>query len=293
MKRPPPIQYLVAFVSAARTGSFSKTSEELHVTPSAISQQIKTLEGILGFNLFIRKKRTVELNERGADFYDLAVNTLETYEKGFIEFLEKNQTDLIRISTIPYIANEVLIPELDKYLSEFPQLKFSIQSSMTAENPFDSKLDAAIRFGKPPWHGYDVRLIAPAEANIVATQAYFKKHKSLVEQFSLDGHTILSDRGDQDWQRLKQLLNVPGEPARELIFDNYHSVIEAARQGLGLAICLFPISNKELSGGLLKAASASHYPLEEGFYFVSRQDEAKEKYLEALYDWLQRLFTEL
>lgn len=291
--RTPPIQYLAAFEASARHGSFKAAAEELNITASAISQQIKALEAILGLSLFERRARGIRLNSAGASFYTVAENTIATYKSGFSQFKQQFQSPSLRMTTIPYIANEIIIPNLHRFAELHPDINLIIETSMGIENLADSELDCALRFGIPPWRGGEAKLISKAKSNLVASPKYFAEHP-LMSIDDFEHQTIIHTRSDtNDWQRLTDLFNVKVKPKRELHFSSYSAAIKAAEEGLGIAIGLFPTSNASINSGRLVAYAAEHLPLEEAYYLVSNKSRKKEKEYQALFSWVAGVFQSL
>ena len=153
--RMPPIQYLPAFVAAARHTSFKRAAAELNVTPSAISQQIRNLEDHMGLALFSREKRALRLTRSGEDFYQITKKLLSGYESGYAQFMSEHCSSTLSVSMIPYVANEVVIPQLHDFQQQYPDLNLVVQTSMQLESLEFNEIDAAIRFGVPPWAGND------------------------------------------------------------------------------------------------------------------------------------------
>ena len=102
----PPIQYLPAFVAAVQQGSFRGAAEQLNVTPSAISQQIKRLEQRIGLSLFSRQGKELSLSQAGDEFFNVAVTSLNHYQQGWHTFSDQFLSPRIRISMTDYVANQ-------------------------------------------------------------------------------------------------------------------------------------------------------------------------------------------
>ena len=289
--RSPPIQYLPAFVAAARHNSFKLAADALNVSPSAISQQIKTLESHIGLELFSRKKRTLELTRAGVRFYDVAKTTLVQYETGYDQFAEQYISPTLRVSMIPYIANEIVIPRLGEFKKQHPDINLILQTSVQLENLQDKELDAAIRFGVPPWPEHDVALIAKAQSNLVASKTYIAEHP-IKETKDWQQQTLIHSRTQiNDWQGLMDRFNFT--PKQELFFDSYDACIRAAEEGLGLAVGVFPISNKAIQTNKLITLAHKHSPLEEAFYLVTKPNDNKQESYQALLKWLKQVFADL
>ncbi len=291
--RTPPIQYLPAFVSAAELGSFAKAADALSVTPSAISQQIKTLEAILGIPLFIRANRSIQLSSAGAEFLQLAQETLSAYESGFANFVERHCAPVLRISMISYIANEVVIPRLHVFSELHPEIDLVIETSMNVENLNYSRLDGAIRFGVPPWENNDVMLVSKVQANLVASQAYLERNvvENVVEY--LNKVVIHTRTQVDDWAPVRNAFGLSGRAQKELFFDDYGTAMKAAEEGLGLAIGLFPTCNNAIKHGRLRTLAPQHFPLEEAYYLVSKPNESKRQHIHHFTQWLIEEFKRL
>ena len=291
-QRMPPIQYLVAFAAAAQHYSFKLAAKELNVSPSAISQQIKTLESHIGLPLFNREKRALTLTHAGESFYLVALQTLNQYESGFTQFAQRYFSDTLKVSMIPYIANEVVIPRLHEFHQQYPELNLIVETSMQLENLELKDLDGAIRFGLPPWGQNDAQLISPAYTSLMASQAYLDKHitKSPIDWTQ---QTLIHSRSNiNDWQRFMSESGLLFTPKKELYFDSYDAGIRAAEEGLGITIGALPICNRKIIEGKLVALAKNPVVMKEAFYFVMAPNLNKEANYRRVLKWLRGLFSE-
>lgn len=289
--RLPPIQYLSAFVEAARYNSFKQAANELNVTPSAISQQIKNLEEHLGLSLFTRKARALDLTQEGMNFYRIAERTLRTYEEGYSEFVNRYFSATLTVSTTPYISNEILIPRLHEFHERYPQISLVVQASTRLEDLANTGLDAGIRIGVPSWEGYEVELISECRSGLVASPDYIERNP-LKKKADWAKQTLIHTRSHvNDWQRVSTLANAKANPDKELIFDSYAAGIRAAEEGLGLAIGMFPLSNEKVRRGQLVVLSERYQNVDEGVYFVTKRNDKKQRYYAILFEWLKSVFA--
>jgi len=128
-------------------------------------------------------------------------------------------------------------------------------------------LDAAIRFGIPPWGGEVVELIAKAHSNLVASAEYLHK-QPLKKEADWQNQTLIHIRTNvNDWQRFKNHAQLQFKPKRELFFDSYDAGIRAAEEGLGIAIGVFPLSNMKITSGQLSVLSDRYSSIEDSFLF--------------------------
>jgi len=291
--RKPPIQYLTAFASAARHKSFKTAARELNVSPSAISQQIKTLETFIGLPLFSRKKRELQLTRAGKTFYQIAEKTIATYELGYTRFAERYASPSLKVSMIPYVANELVIPQLYHFQESYPEIELVVETSTQIKDLASSDLDAAIRFGIPPWGDDKVELISTARSNLVATQSYFNKNP-IKTVSDWQNQTLIHTRtGVNDWQRFMDQSKIQFKPQKELYFDSYSAGIRAAEEGLGIAIGVFPLTRNKVIEGNLTTLSGQYSQIEESFYLVSKTNENKQESYGILLAWLRNVFSEV
>jgi LysR family glycine cleavage system transcriptional activator len=300
-QRLPPIQYLVVFSAAAKLCSFKLAAEELNVTPSAVSQQIKNLESYIGLSLFSREQRVLTLTTAGKGFYKVAERTLRHYERGFTEFSDQYLSPALKVSMIPYMANEVVIPHLQEFQQAYPHIDLIIETSAQLEDLNTTELDAAIRFGVPPWGDLQTQLISSVRSGLVASEDYIQSHP--FQDYSLDGHCILSQdywekqtlihsrRQVDDWQRYRQDIGFDFEPKQELYFDSYDGAMRAAEEGLGIAIAGFPLSQHKLKSGGLSLLFNRTTRLKEGLYLVTTDNDSKSASYQCLLLWLQEIFN--
>jgi LysR family glycine cleavage system transcriptional activator len=290
--RLPPIQYLTAFVASARHCSFKLAAGDLNVSPSAVSQQIKTLESHVGLSLFSRKARELRLTKAGESFYQIAEKTIKSYETGFAHFVEQNFSSSIKVSMIPYVANEVVIPQLHHFHENYPDLNLIVESSTHVESLEPGKLDAAIRFGVPPWGDNNIDLISNVKTNLVAAKGYFDKNP-IKTRSDFQKQTLIHIRTQvNDWQRFMDNMTYPFKPKKELFFDSYDAAIRAAEEGLGIAIGVFPISNNKIREGRLSLLTDQFFSVEEAFYLVTPPNAYKRESYQILLSWLIDIFED-
>lgn len=290
-QRLPPIQYLVTFAAAARVNSFKLAAEELSVTPSAISQQIKNLEEYLGLVLFSREKRALKLTHAGEGFYKVAERTLRQYQKSFVDFSGQYLSPILKVSMIPYVANEVIIPNLHDFHQQHPNIKLIIETSTQLEDIHAGELDGAIRFGSPPWQNLQADLICSVKSGLVASENYLANN-SIIQQEDWTQQVLIHSRSQvNDWQRYMQDTGFHFEPKSELFFDSYDAAIRAAEEGLGIVIAGLPLSQHKVKSGALTLLFNRSAPLKESLYLVTKENASKQESYQCLLNWLREILS--
>ncbi|MCF4167411.1 LysR substrate-binding domain-containing protein [Zavarzinia compransoris] len=288
--RPPPLQLLPAFEASARLLSFSKAAVELHVTPAAISQQMRQLEAYLGFPLFQRLTRRVELTDAGRQFAEVVTQTLATYRRGHAELMDRFIKPSLRLAMTPQVAHRYVLPRLSEFQAQHPGVSISLDASMGLADFEEEPLDAAIRVGARPWPGLEAWFICDCDAVVMATPELAARHP--VNQLEdLRHHTLIHRRNPQfGWEALAQLAGIPRIPsAGDLVVDSDLAALHAAEQGLGVALSIMPSGSPAQGDAspvrLVPALAPFKTPLK--VYFVFRPHSGKDDLLRATFEWLR------
>ncbi|PNE02131.1 DNA-binding transcriptional activator GcvA [Alcanivorax sp. MD8A] len=293
-KRPPPLQLLPAFEASARLLSFSKAAQELHLTTSAISQQIKQLEELLGQPLFLRLTRRIELTDAGAQFFQVASKTLSIYRQGHAEFVHEFGQPELRLSMTPLIAHEFVLPQVESFQSSHPDVSISIEGSMDVVD-FDAiGIDAAIRVGSGKWAGLTAWPVCECEAVLLASPALLAQHPIEGIQ-DLEQHTLIRRRHEQfGWDDLGALLGqgeVNGKGA--LLVDSDLAALHAAERGLGVVLSFLPVgtSIEAVWPGNRFTAVLPPVPTPLKAWFVFRTGSSKTELLQDAFTWVRSLLS--
>lgn len=293
---PPPMQLLPAFVAASEQQSFKKAAEHLYVTPSAVSQQIKTLEQWFEQPLFRRESGGVVLTPFGQKFYRLALELLDKYKQGYSEIYQQQAKPTVRISTLTYVAQNILIPAMPDFQSKFPHIDLRIESSETLVN-FDKEwIDFAIRIGKGDdghghWPGLQSIKLTQLEAAMLAAPEFIKQ-QPLNSMDDLSRMPLIHSRTNHDdWQQLADTFSLDFSANQHLYFDNYYSAITAAENGLGVILGLLPITNASLRAGRLQQVIKQQGAVEQACYLLFANDlQRGTEGMDDIIDWLKELF---
>src|ERR1700742_3652518 len=129
LSRPPPLRNLRAFCVAARHRSFKFAADELFLTPSAVSHQMRELEDSLGVRLFERKTRALELTTAGHTLLDEVEPLLEALDRSLAQIARRNGRQTLRVLLPPFFASELFIPRLTTFCSAHPEIDLQIDTS--------------------------------------------------------------------------------------------------------------------------------------------------------------------
>jgi len=249
-----------ASLSVARHRSFRKAAAELGVTPSAISQAVRTLEARVGVALFIRTTRSVGLTEAGQRFVERAAPAFdELVNAGEVaRELGRRPTGLLRIAVPPAVIPVILEPMIASFCQAYPDIELEIAASNEMVELGAGGFDAGIRLGQ--FIAPDmvvVRLTAPFPFVVVGSPQYLRSRKRPVRIADLRNHACLRIRRSNgilapwafvaDGERVETVVSGP------LIAHDYPTLLGAAIRGVGLAQVPGPIAREAIADGRLRA----------------------------------------
>ena len=254
MRRLPPLNAVRAFEVAVRLGSFSAAAGELGVTHGAVSRQIKTIEGFLGIDLFRPSGRGLEPTARARE-YALEVRAgLERIGIATEEIAEPTQSRVLRVNATNAFAVRWLIPRLSMFHSQHPGIDVRIATSSLPIEQLTDPFDIAIRRFTMHYPGYECRPVLGDVRLPVCSPDVLARHpiKCLAD---LAQHTLLClNRASGAWEEWLALAGYNEDPPlRRLRFENFFVVLQAANDGLGLALAPLKFVAHDLEGGRLVA----------------------------------------
>jgi LysR family glycine cleavage system transcriptional activator len=284
----PPLTSLRTFEAAARRGSFTKAAEELHVTQSAVSRQIRTLEEDLGVPLFRRGHRKVRLTADGDELLPVLTRAFGDIEKT-VARLRQLERD-VKLKLPPTFAIRKLIPRLERFRTERPDIQDRLTAGVgevkLGKEPFDLGV-IYVCAGEPGRRG-DV--LVRDHAVTVAAPRYLDHAPPLERPRDLALHQLLvTNASGWDWRRRARAFDVddlPLDDALQLAFGD--AGIQAARSGQGVALVNRGFVARELADGGLPAPLAVP-PLPLGHWLaVYGRGVLDDPCVTAFRDWLLR-----
>lgn len=246
----PSLDLLVGFEAAARHLSFTKAGEELHLTQSAVSRQIKDLEEQLGVALFQRKHRALMLTEAGQQFYAAAAQVLTTMRTATERLrAQSGRRQPLSVTTTHSFAALWLIPRLAGFTKTHPGIDVRITAETRVQDLERDGLDVAIRHGPASLAGPNaVRLFGERVFPVCSPKLLRDPKRPLKQPRDLRNHTLLQyddPDGRHPWLHWKTWLEVAGvadlKPASSLSFSGFEQIIPAAAAGHGVALGRSPL----------------------------------------------------
>lgn len=284
---------LPCFEAAARLQSFTKAAQTLHLTQSAVSQQIRQLESRLGYALFVRQPRGLALTAKGAVLYSAVSGALGDLKQTLQELSEPDAP--LQISCSPSFALQWLMPRLHAFQRLHPDISVRLRAefhaldlnALQAEN-----IDIAIRYAPVPDDTAHWRVLLDEYLQVVATPDYLRLHPASATQAWFSSVVLLHDA--EPWQGAPELIEwktwldavLPGQVDRldGLQFNLSSLAISAALNQQGVAVGRSALVAEELATGRLVEVFEQHVRAPAKYVLMCRQPHGSR--VAAFVEWL-------
>ncbi|MFT6288395.1 MAG: LysR family glycine cleavage system transcriptional activator [Halieaceae bacterium] len=279
------------FCIVAQHNSFILAAEDLFLTPSAISHQIKGLEDELDVKLFDRGSRGVSLTEAGDSLFSEAAPLIAKLDKVASTFQARFGQRPLRVTLQPFFATELLVPRLASFVDEHPDIAINIDTEDQSSEKHPAQADISIRlFRKPPENLlanqlFPLRLV-PACSPSLREKLCWDEGQSL-ENLPLIIHSKRANAW-RDWAR-KAGVEL-GEHSGAIRMETMISVARAAEQGLGVALVPLPLSESWFQSGSLVRLSDHELDTADCYFMVVREKDAVRAEVQSFRAWILQEF---
>ncbi|MCB2102311.1 MAG: transcriptional regulator GcvA [Rhodobacterales bacterium] len=294
-RRLPPLNAVRAFEAAARLGSFSAAATELHVTPAAVSHQIKGLEDRLGRPLFQRRGRRVRPTDLAARLLPEVSDSLDRIAAAFARLAAPAGDGTLTVTVGPAFAATWLVPRLEDFQERHPEIQVMVSASLDLVDLRGGGADVAIRFGAGRYPGLRVdRLFADSESlvplcspRLLDGPMPLREPADLAHQVLLHDESTRFDPSVPSWREWLKAAGVTGVDAtRGPRFSNADHALRAAADGLGVLLGRTRLARRDLESGALVAPFPLRLMLGMGFYLVYPEERADEPVIAAFREWI-------
>ena len=285
----PSLVELHAFLAVCRLGSFRQAADALCVTQGAVSRAVQRLEQHLdGCRLFERTSMGVNLTERGRQLRDLTERHVMGLEAATQAFARASASHPVRLSVIPTLGTQWLIPRLPAFRARHPDVHIELRQFKYDDNFTRTDVDCWIGVKRPrrPWpdHVQATYLLGNELVPVCAPEL----RPQFAAPSDLLAATLLHHIGFPDnWQRWFKAVGVTATPALGPGFDLSINLIVAAKAGMGVAIVPHCLAERELRAGELVLLSQTSVASDRGYFFCSNQDSRASAAQGVFFEWLK------
>ena len=293
-RRLPSLDPIRGFEAAARHLSFTRAAEELFITQSAVSRQIKALEDHLGVPLFTRMNRALLLTEARTTLYRTAALTLKLVDSAVNKLQNEPASRMLTVTTTVSFASLWLVPRLAAFRKLHPEIDVRIAANDALLHLDRDQIDLAVRFCEPGSAPQGALRLAREEVFPVCSPKLVRDRKRpLKAPENLQHHVLLhlDDAGARwpwlDWAQWFVAMKVRDlKPAGSLRFSHYDQLIRAAIDGEGVALGRTPLVRRLISAGQLVAPFDSKTVSSRQYFVVASAASAKRHEVKMFADWL-------
>ncbi len=287
---------LSCFETVARLLSVTQAAEELHLTQSAVSRQVKKLEEELGCDLFVRERQRLQLTESGRKYAQEVAPLLNQLEAATRQ-INGNIAGQLRIGAEPSFTTRWLLPRLGEFKQQHPELEVEIMNDLHRLYGHLEGFDVAIMYGDGNWPDMESHYLMQGELVAVCTPELHQHYGAIKDPKDLLNYPILhhiiysaSPQLSSTYLWLKQaglsddeITALPGQR-----FEHFQFVLDAALHGLGVTVLPEYFVQPELDSGQLVTASENKMCC--GAYYVTvRQQQTRNPTVRLFMDWLQQV----
>ncbi|MCW1382619.1 LysR substrate-binding domain-containing protein [Novosphingobium sp. KCTC 2891] len=238
IRRLPPLRSLEAFIRVVRAGSAKTAAAELALSPSALSRRLGALEEFVGKSLFERKHQMLKLTEEGQSLYDAIAPLMDEMTDRIDRLVDTGKVMRLRLGVLPLFGSQRLFPRLGELRKLHPQLHIDIDSSNVAETKLGDTIDAAIVLSEGPDATLHSVRLDHNRVHAIASKEMAAElgDRPNIEKLSKQTFLVHNDL-PMSFEAWKKALHIEAlQPAAIDHFDSGQLILEAAAQGLGIAI---------------------------------------------------------
>lgn len=285
MRKLPFLNGIRAFEAAARAGSFTRAAGELHVTPAAISRMVQILEQRLGVPLFERKANRLTPTAAGRAYQGGLTPIFDQLANLTAQVTALAGSRVLTVGVGPTFATRWLIPRLADFQKNEPEVEVRFATG-GATLPYNDDWTCGVRLGDGNWPGFIVERLFAADLTPVCSPAIAKRLKSADDL--RDATLLRVAHASDEWPRWFKAAELAKIRAKGPEFEYYGQAMQAAADGVGVAIGISPYADDDLKAGRLVAPFKLSVSKGEHWYLIYREARKDEPAFVAFRAWIMR-----
>lgn len=232
----PSTSALIAFEAVARNGSFTKAAQEMSLTQSAVSRTVQALEEQLGYRLFDRNGRRVELTDAGRSYAREISQALMTIRDATIKLVSNRQDQVLNLAILPTFGTRWLMPRIPRFVSRHPGITLNFTSRIGQFDFAAENLDAAIYHGRPDWPGVQCTLLMREAVVPVASPEFVAQNAGLSPGALLRLPRLAMKSRPTAWARWFERHGFEAPEGAGMSFEHFSTLAQACIAGMGIAL---------------------------------------------------------
>ncbi len=286
--RLPPLSALRGFEAAARLGSFSRAAEELFMTQSAISHQVRALEDYFGQPLFKRIARAVELTDAGADFYETTTVALDLLSRGVRRMDSYTKPGTVIVAAPPSLAARWLGPRLADLRRRHPEVQPWIHSTEALSDLEHAEIDLTLTYAEAEMTGFRCEALFDEAMTPMCAASLARDFDRRAFGASLARVQLIHDERREDWATwLRSAAIAVEDVISGLNFSDSGLALDAALRGEGVALGSLVLAAAELRSGALERLSEVSLPTAARYWLVYEDRNLKRAAVRTARDWIR------
>lgn len=286
----PSISSLLALEAVDRLGSATAAADELSLTHSAVSRQLKVLEEQIGVTLLRRVGKGLALTPSGADYARSVRDCLNDLARASLKIRAGGARSSLNLAVLPAFGMHWLAPRLKAFSKQYPDVTANLTTRLS---PFDfarEKFDAAIHYGGQDWQGVDYLELSRERVIPAASPELLGNRPKTAEELLAMPLLHLESRPGA-WEEWFSAQGAKADQLRGMLFDQFTAMAEAAALGFGVALLPGYLAESEFKRGRLRPAFADYLPLAGRYYLVWPNSQPPSRPLAALIAFLKESET--
>jgi LysR family glycine cleavage system transcriptional activator len=285
--RTPSLKAIKTFQIAAKHSSFAVAADELCITPSAVSHQIKTLETQLGLPLFSRSARALSLTHAGARYLEQIDDLFTRLDSVTEQLRARYGRNSVRMHVPAYFASELLLPRLSEFAKLHDGIDLRIDTSGGHGRQHVAEADISVVVGAGPWNGVVAHALFPQNL-VPAASPELLAEKPVRDHSDLNSHTLrVHESRRDDWDRWAASVGLRSlNPAQIVRIDSMSAATRAAEKSIGIALLPTELTRRKFASGRLTRVFRDELVTHEDYTLLMRNEDQNRDDIRALCAWL-------
>ncbi|MEO8019524.1 MAG: LysR substrate-binding domain-containing protein [Pseudomonadota bacterium] len=289
--RTPSLKAIKTFQIAAKHSSFAVAADELCITPSAVSHQIKTLETQLGLPLFSRSARALALTDAGSRYLEQIDDLFMRLDSVTEQLRARYGRSSVRLHVPAYFANEMLLPRLSEFSKRNDGIDLRIETQGAHGRTHAAEADISVVVGSGPWNNSLIAHPLFAQTMVPACSPELFLERPVRRYEDLNSHTLLVHEARRDdWDRWATTVGMKAlQPAQIVRIDSMSAATRAAEKSIGIALLPAELSRRKFDSGRLIRVFDDELVTQEEYTLLVRTEDENRDDIRALCAWLMEL----